>query len=301
MRLAVFDRPGEGPFRIGVVEAGPDVELVRDITAVLPAVFDSWPEQRMNWLIRNWAELASRLPAAAGDQLPVASVVLRAANPAPPQLFAIPANFRAHLGEIGDRSVTTGGRTAREAGFFLKAAGSVSGAGQPVALPAGSTRRFDHECELGVVIGRGGRNIPRERAFEHVFGYSCLIDMTMRIERGSFEEDRSLRKSFRGFTPLGPYLVTADEIPDVTALHSRLLVNGVQRQSAEMKDMIVPIDEAIELISSVVDLRPGDVIASGTPGGVDRVTPGDEVTIAVDGVGEMTLSVVEAEPAPRPF
>src|SRR5438270_909117 len=114
MRLAVFDDQ-----RIGVVE-GTDV---RDITGLVPAVFDAWPEQRMNWLIRNWAGACPLVSSHDGARLPLASVVLRAANPAPSQLFAIPANYRAHLGEIGDRTVTAGGRTARQAGFFLKAAG----------------------------------------------------------------------------------------------------------------------------------------------------------------------------------
>jgi 2-keto-4-pentenoate hydratase/2-oxohepta-3-ene-1,7-dioic acid hydratase in catechol pathway len=292
MRLAVFD-----DHRVGVV----DGDEIRDVTPVVPAAFDDWPEQRVNWLIRNWAAVADRLRDNGFARVPVSSVVLRAANPAPPQIFAIPANYRAHIGEIGDRAITKGGRTAREAGFFLKAAGSVSGAGEPIALPAGSVRRFDHECELGVVIGKAGRNVPRERALAHVFGYACLIDLTMRIEPGEFEEDRSLRKSFRSFTPFGPYLVTADEIPDVDALSSRLSVNGEQRQSADLKDMIVPIAEAIELVSSVVDIRPGDVLATGTPKGVGPVTVGDRVAIEIDAVGGMMLEVVAAEPAPRPF
>lgn len=292
MRLAVFD-----DFRVGVVEG----QLIRDVTAHLPVTFDSWPEQRVNWLIRNWAEVGAGLVGSDDATVPLAAVTLRAANPAPPQLFAIPANYHSHIGEIGERSVTTGGRTAREAGFFLKAAGSVSGAGEPIAIPALSARRFDHECELGVVIGRGGRNIARDAAAAHVFGYACLIDMTMRIEPGTFDEDRSLRKSFRSFTPFGPFLVTADEVPSLAGLTSRLLVNGEQRQGAHLKDMIVGVEEAIELISSVVDLQPGDIIATGTPKGVAPVVPGDEVTIGIDGIGEMTVPVINAAPAPRRF
>lgn len=293
MRLAVF-----GDLRIGVVAGG----AVHDVTALIPAAFDTWPEQRMNWLIRNWETVRGQLTdLAAFPARPADSVTLRAANPAPPQLFAIPANYHAHVGEIGDRAVTTGGRTAREAGFFLKAPGSASGAGEPVALPAGSARRFDHECELGVIIGRHGRNVPRDQALQHVFGYACLIDMTMRIEKGQFEEDRSLRKSFRTFTPLGPYLVTADEIPDISGLRSRLLVNGQERQTADLGDMIVPIDEAIELITSVVDIQPGDVIATGTPQGVGPVRGGDQITIEIDRIGAMTVPVTEAESSPRPF
>ena len=286
MRLAVFD-----DYRLGIVEDA----AVRDVTDVVPAVFDAWPEPRMNWLIRNWASAAAALAAGTGVVRPLAEVALRAVNPAPPQVFAIPANYHAHLGEIGARSITKGGRTAREVGFFLKAAGSVSGPADGIELPAGSARRFDHECELAVVMGSGGRNIPRGEALSHVFGYSALV------EPGEHEEDRSLRKSFATFTPVGPWLVTADEIGDVETLESRLSVNGEVRQKARISDMIVGIAEAIELISSVVEIKPGDVIASGTPKGVGPVTPGDEVEIEIDRIGVMRLAVREAAPAPRPF
>jgi 2-keto-4-pentenoate hydratase/2-oxohepta-3-ene-1,7-dioic acid hydratase in catechol pathway len=293
MRLVVFN-----DFRVGIV-AGNDLA---DITTLLPGSFDNWPEQRMNWLIRNWNAVRTELAdPSAFPTLPVDSVLLRAANPAPPQIFAIPANYRAHIGEIGERAVTTGGRTAREAGFFMKAPTSVIGAGESIELPRGSARRFDHECELAVVIGRRGRNVSREDAAQYVFGYACLIDMTMRIEKGEFEEDRSLRKSFRTFTPVGPHLVTADEIPDITALTARLLVNNEERQFAALGDMIVPITEAIELISSVTDLLPGDLIATGTPKGVGPVQDGDEITIEIPHVGAMTLPVTESDTAPRPF
>ncbi|GAA4671977.1 fumarylacetoacetate hydrolase family protein [Gordonia humi] len=292
MRLAVFD-----DFRIGVV----DGDSVRDVTSVVPTIFDEWPEQRMNWLIRNWASAQSAVAIAEGGVRSLSDVALRAPNPAPPQVFAIPANYRAHLGEIGDRSITTGGRTARDVGFFLKAAGSVSGPADGIELPAGSTRRFDHECELAVVMASGGRNIPRAEAMSHVFGYSALVDLTMRIDPGEHEEDRSLRKSFSTFTPVGPWLMTADEVGEVDTLRSSLSVNGEVRQGAQMSDMIVGIAEAVELISSVVEIKPGDLIASGTPKGVGPVRPGDEVVIEIDRIGAMRLAVSEGAPAPRPF
>ncbi|GGL11812.1 fumarylacetoacetate hydrolase family protein [Nocardia jinanensis] len=294
MKLAVYD-----DFRIGVI-AG---DRIFDATHCVPATLDSWPEQRMNWLIRNWASISGDVEKVTDTSpgQPVNDTRLRAVNPAAAHVFAIPANYAAHLGEIGARSITTGGRTARDVGFFLKAPGSLSGAGEPIELPYGSARRFDHECEMAVVIGKGGRNIRRADALEHVFGYSCLIDLTMRIEPGEHEEDRSLRKSFATFTPTGPWIVTADELGPTDELRSRLSVNGEQRQHARIGDMIVDVAECIELISSVVPLRPGDIIASGTPKGVGPLEVGDTIEIGIDDIGSMTIPVAAAAPSPRPF
>ena len=293
MKLAVFD-----DFRLGVLNDS----HVYDVTQTVPSVLDSWPEQRMNWLIRGWSHIAAELADLKPFKArPLDSVQLRAVNPAPGQVFAIPANYLAHIGELGDRAISTEASSLRRAEFFLKAAGSVSGVGEGIRLPAGSARRFDHECELGVVVGRGGRDIPRSEALEYVFGYTCLLDMTMRIEPGSRQEDRSMRKSFRTFTPTGPYLLTADEVSDWKDLTVSLAVNGEQRQSAQTQDMVLALDEMIELISSVVDIRPGDIIATGTPAGVGPVTVGDSVTISISGVGEMTLPVGEAEPSALAF
>ncbi|MEO8296921.1 MAG: fumarylacetoacetate hydrolase family protein, partial [Burkholderiales bacterium] len=161
---------------------------------------------------------------------------------------------------------------------------------------------FDHESELAVIIGRTARNVPRAEAMQYVFGYACLIDATMRIEKDTFEEERSMRKSFETFTPLGPWLVTADEVADPQNLRNQLWVNGELRQDANTRDMIVGIAELIELISSVLTLRPGDVIATGTPEGVGPFAPGDTVKIAIESVGEMTLPVrAQAKRSPRPY
>ena len=182
------------------------------------------------------------------------------------------------------------------------APGSLIGAGQSLVVPKDSPRQFDHESELAVIVGRGGRNIPRERAMEHVFGYACLIDATMRIEPGIAEEERSMRKSFESFTPLGPFLVTADEVLNPSALQNRLWVNGELRQQANTADMVVGIEELIELISSVLPISPGDVIATGTPDGVGPFQAGDRVKIEIESVGSMELPVRElAEKAPRAY
>lgn len=295
MKIACFDE-----HRIGLVEG----DQVYDVTAALPAALDLVPQQRVNWLVAHWPELLPAIRHARGSAVGrlLDSVRWLPANPCPPHVFAAPANYRKHIGELGSRVVTKKGRTAREQGFFLKAPGSVVGHGGTIELPKGSARRFDHESELAVIIGTPGRDIPRARALEHVFGYSCLIDATMRIEPDQFEEERSMRKSFEGFTPLGPWIVTADEVPDVQALDNRLHVNGELKQEANTRDMIVGVAELIELVSSVLPLQAGDVIASGTPEGVGPFRPGDTLRIAIERVGAMTVHVREREAiAPRAY
>jgi 2-keto-4-pentenoate hydratase/2-oxohepta-3-ene-1,7-dioic acid hydratase in catechol pathway len=295
MKIASFD-----DFRVGVVDSA----TVYDMTGELPASLAELPRQRVNWLVANWPKVQARFARfrELGAPRPLAAIELLAANPAPQHVFAAPANYRKHIGELGDRAVTPAGRSAREQGFFLKAPGSLVGAGGALLLPKGSKRRFDHESELAVIVAKAGRNIARERAMEYVFGYSCLIDATMRIEKGVAEEERSMRKSFETFTPLGPWIVTADEVPSPGSLTNRLWVNGELKQSANTSAMIVGIGELIELVSSVLALQPGDVIATGTPEGVGPFAAGDEVRIEIDQVGSMTLPVRECElRAPRAY
>lgn len=285
MKLTIFD-----DWRVGVVSESGD--KIRDITTVVPDTFDSWGEQRMNWLIRNWEQVKEQVSdETAAQWLELDKVVIRAVNPAPGQVIGLPSNFHAHLGEIGKMTVTQKGKTARDVGFFLIAPSSVTGAGEALLIPEESERRFDHECEVGVIIGKGGRNIGRETALDHIFGYTALVDATMRINPDEAPEDRSLRKSFASLTPVGPWIVTSDEIGDFDEIVSSLSINGEERQRAKMSDMIVGLAEGIELISSVVKLEPGDIIASGTPGGVGPLTPGDSLRIQVDRIGSMTIPV----------
>jgi 2-keto-4-pentenoate hydratase/2-oxohepta-3-ene-1,7-dioic acid hydratase in catechol pathway len=292
VKLAVFD-----DYRIGVVVG----DVVSDVTHVLPDALNAVPEARMNWLIANWADVADELTTDAGDTRPVSAVTLRACSPSPSGVFALPGNYAAHLGEIG-RMTVSGKRTANEMGFFLKAPASVIGPGEAIRLPKGSDRRFDHECELAAVIGAAAFEVPATQAADVVFGYTCAVDVTMRIDPDGRQEDRSMRKSFAGFTPIGPYLVTADEIGDPHTLSSRLSVNGQQRQSAQTSAMIVDVWQAIEIISSVVALRPGDVVLTGTPEGVGPIVPGDCLEIAIDRIGAMTLAIEERSAiSPRTF
>ena len=278
-----------------------EVESVYDVSEVAPAGLRDL-RVHMNWLIGNWASALPKVKRlrAEATAVPLSSVRLLPPSPHPSHIFAAPANYQKHIGELGERAVSM--KTTRENGFFLKAPGSLAGPADGIRLPRGSIRRFDHEAELAVIIGKRARNVPRSEALDYVFGYSCLVDLTMRIERGAHEEERSMRKSFETFTPLGPYLVTADEVGDPQALNNRLWVNGKLRQEANTKDMIVGVAELIELISSVLPLNPGDVVASGTPQGVGPVGPGDRVKISIDRVGEMVLLVSEQpETSPRAY
>lgn len=296
MKLASFN-----DYRIGVVANG----QIYDVTSQVPQALDALPHYRMNWLIGNWSDqIREKIEGIAKQSagLPINAVKLLTPVPSAPHVFAAPANYQKHIGELQERAVTRKGRSAREQGFFLKAPGSLIGPGQVITLPKGSQRRFDHESELAIIIGKHGRNIPRENALDYVFGYSCLMDLTMRIEPGVGEEERSMRKSFASFTPVGPWIVTPDEVGDAGSLTNRLYVNDELRQDANTRDLIVGIEELIELISSVLPLQPGDIIATGTPEGVGPIVAGDRVKIAIEKVGEMTLPVVESDVvAPRPY
>jgi 2-keto-4-pentenoate hydratase/2-oxohepta-3-ene-1,7-dioic acid hydratase in catechol pathway len=162
-------------------------------------------------------------------------------------------------------------------------------------LPALRDREVHHECELAIIIGKGGRSISRERAIEHIFGYSCLVDVVVRGK-----EERVMRKSFDSFCPMGPYLTTADEIARYDDIDLELSINGELRQKANTRDLIVGVPEMIEMASSVMTLYPGDIIASGTPAGVGRLKPGDKLDIRIRGVGEMTLDVKQGEDGAHP-
>ena len=189
-------------------------------------------------------------------------------------------NFVAH-GE--ERSVTLRADTN---GFFLKASSSLSGPVDPIILPDLPNREFHHECELAIIIGKTGRQIEASEALDYVFGYSCLIDVTLRGK-----EERVMRKSYDTFTPMGPAIVTSDEVGDPSALDLKLWVNSELRQHANTRDLIVDVPGMVSMASSVATLYPGDVIASGTPAGVGPIKSGDQVTIEIERVGRMCVPV----------
>jgi len=281
MRVCVYD---DG--RVGALAA--DATIV-DLTDLLP---EHTPvDERMNALIAEWdalkATTAERI--AAGGGTPEADVTLRAPQPRPRNLFAAPVNYHKHQQEMGgDAGVYVGRQilTAEVRKGFLKAVTSIVGPDAAIELPW-ADRRFDHEAEIGVIIGRKASRVSIDDALGYVFGYTPLLDITLRGE-----EDRSFRKSFDTFTPIGPYIVTADEVADPENLDFWLTVNGEERQRSNTSYLIYGIAKLIEVYSEVMTLQPGDIIATGTPEGVGQIVPGDTVVLTIPEVGELTMPVV---------
>ena len=180
-----------------------------------------------------------------------------------------------------DNAITT----IHRAGLFLKAASSVVGAGDGIALEK-LDRRSDHEVELAAVIGRTARRVSRADALAHVSGYCVGLDITI---RGS--EERSLRKSVDSYTVLGPYLVSADDVGSPDDLDVRLSVNGELRQSSNTRFLIKKVAELIEFASSFYTLYPGDVLMTGTPEGVAPIYPGDTIEATISRIGTMRVAV----------
>lgn len=276
MRIVGFDGG-----RIGVVKG----DALCDVTDV---VAETWPSSAaVNRLIASFADLEPNLRGklASGTWRPLTDVQLTAPVPKPGTLFAMPANYDDHVAEMASPN-----RADRNS-FFVLAPSSISGPSDTVVLPDLPGYRVDHECELAIIVGREGRHVRRENAMDHVFGYSCLVDLTVRGP-----QERASRKSFETFTPLGPWMVTRDEVDDPDDISLKLWVNDKLRHDGSTRDLIVDIRGIIEMVSSVSMIRPGDVIATGTPAGVGPVVAGDTIRIWVQNIGEMTLSVHQGQP-----
>jgi 2-keto-4-pentenoate hydratase/2-oxohepta-3-ene-1,7-dioic acid hydratase in catechol pathway len=290
MRLCRFNQD-----RLGVVEG----ETVKDVTGaldVLPPV--RYPLPTHDLLIANLDKVVARARTLAADAsaVPLRSVTLLSPVANPGKLIAAPVNYQKHLDEVKSDSQIHHGNpahtiTIHSAGLFLKANSSLAGPGEGVALRK-LDRRTDHEVELAFVVGKEARNVAAADALPYVAGYAIGLDITI---RGS--EDRSFRKSPDSYSVLGPWLVTADEIPDPGSLDLQIAVNGEQRQKSNTRYMILGVGELLELASSFYTLYPGDVIYTGTPEGVSPIEPGDRIVATIQRIGTMEVSVRAAEGA----
>jgi 2-keto-4-pentenoate hydratase/2-oxohepta-3-ene-1,7-dioic acid hydratase in catechol pathway len=278
--------------RIGIVNG----DRIIDVSGVCGIAPDEWPPVGISRLISYFGELRPKLEEAAKHAgVPLSSVRLEAPVTWPRNLLALPNNFADHSAEMSGRSYATGGNLSADvAGFFMKAPSSIVGPQDTIVLPGIPAREFHYECELATIIGKRALNVRAADARDYIFGYACFIDVTMRGK-----EERVMRKSFSSFSPIGPWITTADEVGPTDGLQLQLWVNGELRQHAYARDMIVGITEAVALCSAVMPLEPGDIIASGTMSGVGPLAPGDSVRIEIDHVGTMTLPVALGAPVGR--
>jgi 2-keto-4-pentenoate hydratase/2-oxohepta-3-ene-1,7-dioic acid hydratase in catechol pathway len=275
--------------RLGLVEGS----NVLDVTAaldVLPACRYPLPEHDL--LFANLDEVIQRVRALAAKApaLPLENLKLLSPVANPGKVIAAPVNYQKHLDEVkGDVALhqnrETHTITIQKAGLFLKASSSVVGPGEGIALRH-LDRRNDHEVELAVVIGKKANNVSADEALQYVAGYAIGLDITI---RGT--EDRSFRKSPDSYTVLGPWLVTADEIPEPGNLNLKIAVNGEERQNSNTRFMILGVPNLVELASSFYTLYPGDIISTGTPEGVSPIVPGDTIVASIEKIGRMEVKV----------
>lgn len=291
MRLCRFaDR------RLGLVEGSG----LKDVTEALDALPSCrYPFPPGDLFITHLDRVLERVKAlgANAPTLPLAEVKLQSPVANPGKIIAAPVNYQKHLDEVkSDKQLHQNTQahtiTIQQAGLFLKATSSLVGPGEGIALRH-LDRRNDHEVELAVVIGQRANNVPRQDALRYVAGYSIGLDITI---RGT--EDRSFRKSPDSYTVLGPWLVTADEIPEPGILDLGISVNGEVRQKSNTRNMILGVAELIELASSFYTLYPGDIISTGTPEGVSPIVPGDIIVATVEKIGAMQIAVRAAEASP---
>jgi 2-keto-4-pentenoate hydratase/2-oxohepta-3-ene-1,7-dioic acid hydratase in catechol pathway len=282
MRLCRF-----GHDRLGAVEG----QEVRDVTAALDALPGyRYPLPASDVLIANLGIVGRRIDSIRDQSapLPLESLTLLSPVANPGKLIAAPVNYERHLEEVrGAAELHHDNQVAaiQRAGLFLKATSSLVGPGEGIALRH-LDRRNDHEVELAFVIGRQASHVGRREALEYVAGYCIGLDITIRGP-----EERSLRKSPDSYAVLGPWLVTADEIPDPGALDLRVAVNGKVRQHSNTRHMILGVPELIEYASSFYTLYPGDVVFTGTPEGVGPISPGDVIVACIERIGTMEVTV----------
>jgi 2-keto-4-pentenoate hydratase/2-oxohepta-3-ene-1,7-dioic acid hydratase in catechol pathway len=223
-------------------------------------------------------------------KVPLSEVKLRAPLPNPPRIFAIGLNYRDHAKESGMAIPTT-------PVVFFKLTTSVIGPGEAIVLPGNSTEP-DYEAEFAFVIGKGGYRIPASAWREHVYGYTIVNDVSARDVQFATTQ-WSMSKSFPTFCPLGPAIVTADEIADPHQLGISLSIDGEQLQNSNTRELVFKIPELIEHLSSITPLLTGDIVSTGTPPGVGLgrnpkrwLKPGETVTVSVEGLGSLTNPVL---------
>lgn len=291
MKLLTFRR--EGVTRVGVLKPDAESEVVElsehvDMLSLIDAGKNGMAEARS--AITSVTTRTHRLQ----DVDVLAPLALPRGN-----VIAIGRNYQAHAQE----SARAEGKPVDPPTVFTKAITTVAGPYDDVVIDASVSTQVDWEVELGVVIGRRGRNIARKDAHGYIFGYVALNDVSARDIQFGWGGQFFKGKSLDGYCPIGPWIVTPDEIPDPQSLRLKLRVNGVEKQNGSTRDMIYPIDALIEWVSKGMTIPAGSLMATGTPDGVgfyrtppEFLKPGDVMETEVERIGMLRNRLVAAAP-----
>ena len=302
MKLVTYRTAPDGAGRLAVVSHDHVVDVAR-----LGAAFDEALPDTMLGLIDLGQPGLDALAAILGEcdgtfppgtATHQANVRLLAPIPRPRKnIFGIGLNYLDHVAESA-AALDTSPDLPRQPVIFSKPPTAVIGPGEPIRHDKRITKQLDWEVELAAVIGTTAARVTRADALAHVFGYTVLIDVSARDNRRAGQWIVS--KGMDSFAPMGPCIVTADEIPDPQALDLWLTVNGVEKQRSNTAKMLFKVDELIADISRVITLEPGDIIATGTPEGVgagrtpqEWMWPGDTVVACVEGIGTIRHPVID--------
>jgi acylpyruvate hydrolase len=288
MQLVTFRRAGQE--RLGVLRGVGSQARVLDLNSVAPEL----PPDIIGWLAGGQAvrQRTAQVTQSAAEAawLPLTDVALTAPVPRPGKIMCVGRNYAEHAAEGN-------AETPKDPVIFTKYANTVNAPGAPVVLHRVS-HQIDYEGELAVVIGRQARNVAEADALGYVGGYTILDDVSAR-DLQFLTSQWTIGKTLDGFAPMGPALVTTDEVPDPQNLNLRTLVNGEVVQSANTHSMIFSVAFLVAWLSRILTLEPGDVIATGTPSGVGHyhkppryLQPGDVVRIEIEGIGALENRMV---------
>jgi 2,4-diketo-3-deoxy-L-fuconate hydrolase len=276
MKICRYQEDAGGPVKIGLVEDG----MVRDVSAVADLLPQQrWPYPAGDLFIAHLDRLRPEMERLAKNAVPVLVDQVFLKSP-----VANPSKFLCGAGNFPE--VLARGGHPRRLGLLFKMTSASAGASDGVTLRWPERTTF-YETEIAIIIGKGGTEIPAAQALDHVAGYAIGLDMTMQGE-----EFPSFGKSFDSYGIIGPWMVTADEIPDPSLLNFMLKVNGEVKQQDSVGRLVLTVPLLIEHVASIMTLHPGDVIFSGTPPtSVGPVVPGDVMFAQMDGIGEMVVAV----------
>jgi 2-keto-4-pentenoate hydratase/2-oxohepta-3-ene-1,7-dioic acid hydratase in catechol pathway len=280
----------DGHLRVGAVAGGRVADLSEKFDSMQTLIEEGEPA----------LEEARSLAEKADPQAEVGEVELRAPIPHPRRnVFCMGWNYLTHFEEGQGRRGDNQEELPEYPTFFDKPTTTVVGPYDDIPFDPDFSEKMDYEAELAVVIGRAGRSIPAAEAMDHIFGYTLANDVTARDVQRRHGGQWLKGKGMDGSCPLGPWIVTADEITDPQDLTVQCDVNGVQKQDSNTRFMVFPIARLIEELSLAMTLLPGDILLTGTPEGVgyarsppEYLSPGDEVTVTIPVIGRITNRVV---------